>query len=201
MSRILGLREFVHKRWDPRLLIVDARDRPTGTLDNRFFTWVRVPVTRNPGRIVDDLMYRNLVIVHEDEERALDLDHVFETLELRSAALEGGERGWAQALLVEASHKCGDVTIVTMHRLALERRVHLVVRGSDAVVVQASGSLVAIREAVRHHGATIRSVVDIMAPEDETSVRLAFDMHVRRYGPLSHRAREASKFMREISLI
>ncbi len=36
---ILGLREFTHLRWDPRILIVDSRERRSARdepLDNRF---------------------------------------------------------------------------------------------------------------------------------------------------------------------
>lgn len=153
---ILGLREFTHLRWDPRILIVDSRERRSARdepLDNRFFAWIRVAETSEAERLASDLCQRHLIIVHEDEERALDLDHVFRSLEINSCALEGGEDGWRQAIIEEQWEQLGRSILVTMNQLSIDRREYIIVRDRRAVVIQPTGSIAAIREIARHHGA------------------------------------------------
>ena len=163
MSTLLGLREFTHLRWDPRILIVDARERrfePGAPLDNPFFSWVRMGSRSEAQRLALEISQRHLVIVHEDEERALDLDHVCKGLELHSSALESGERGWREAIVEEEAEMFGDVLVVKLNRLALNKRQYLFIRNGCALAVQPSGSVAALREEVRHQGANLVAVLD-----------------------------------------
>lgn len=151
-------------RWDPRVLIVDAREAASAwsrPLDNPFFSWIRITGRAQIDPLASDVSQRHLIIVHEDEECALDLDHVFNTLEIHSMALEGGERGWQEALIEESTQMRGDALIVTMNQLACNRRQYLVINEGRAISVQPSGSFAAIREEARHHGAHIEAVVDV----------------------------------------
>lgn len=163
MSSILGLREFLHMRWNPRTLLVDAREdagTPSRPLDNPFFSWVRIRSRAQVNRLASDISQRHLVIIHEDPETALDLDHIFKSLEIHSAALEDGERGWLEAIIEECTSAYGDTLLVTLNQLAYNRRQYLIVRGAYALALQPSGSIAAIREEARHQGARIQAVVD-----------------------------------------
>jgi hypothetical protein len=171
VSTILGLRAFTHIRWDPRILIVDAREKrfPTAVpLDNPFFAWVRIGTRDEAQRLADDISGRHLIIVHEDEERALDLDHIFKGLELHSSALEAGERGWRAAVVEENTEMFGDVLVVTLNQLALNKRHYIFARDGCAVAVQPSGAISALREEVRHHGAKLQAILDIKGGGQET---------------------------------
>lgn len=119
-------------RWDPRVLLVDARERrfaPGAPLDNPFFSWIRIATRDEAQCLAADISGRHLIIVHEDEERALDLDHVFKSLELHSSALEAGEHGWREAIVEEDVEMFGDTLVVTLNRLALNKRQYIFVRG------------------------------------------------------------------------
>lgn len=170
-------------RWDPRVLIVDAREAASARslpLDNPFFSWVRIAARSQIDRLASDISQRHLVIVHEDEERALDLDHVFNALEIRSVALEGGERGWQEALIEESARTHDDALVVTINQLAFNRRQYLIIHDGHAVAVQPSGSVAAIREEARHYGARIEAVVDVFR-DTPVSERLADVMQARYY--------------------
>lgn len=172
MSTLLGLREFTHLRWDPRILIVDAREKrfvPGASLDNPFFSWVRIGSRTEAQHLASDISLRHLIIVHEDEERALDLDHVLKGLELHSSALEAGERGWCEAILEEGAQMYGDVLVVTLNQLASNKRQYIFVHGGSAVAVQPSGSIAALREEVRHQSAKLEAVLDVTRDEPEGS--------------------------------
>ncbi len=178
------MREFTRMRWDPRLLIVDAREAVSSRsrpLDNPFFSWVRIAGRSEIDALAGDVSQRHLVIVHEDEERALDLDHVFAALEIQSAALEGGERGWQDAVLEESAQMHGDALVITMNQLAYNRRHYLVIHDGRAIAVQPSGSVAAIREEARHHGAHIEAIVDVFC-DASVGERLADIVQARYYG-------------------
>lgn len=170
-------------RWDPRLLVVDARESTSARsrpLDNPFFSWIRIRTHSQISSIASDVSQRHLVIVHEDEENALDLDHFFKALEIDSKALEGGERGWQDAVVEESAQMQGDALIVTMNHLAYNRRQYLIIHDRRAIAVQPSGSIAVIREEARHHGARIEAVVDVFddAPSGESIANL---LHVSYY--------------------
>lgn len=174
---LLGLREFAHMRWDPLALIVDARESSSARLtplDNPFFSWVRITEGSQIRVLASEISQRHLIVVHEDEEYALDLDHVFKTLEIYSMALEGGERGWQEAVIEESAQMHGDALIVTMNQLAYNRRQYLVIHDGRAIAVQPSGSVAAIREEARHYGARIEAVVDVF--RDTTSAQWLADV-------------------------
>lgn len=183
MSTVLGLREFTHIRWDPRVLLVDARQRDpkrARPLDNPFFGWVRITSKAQIDRFATDISLRHLVVIHEDEECALDLDHVFKSLEIQSAALEGGECGWFDAIVEEQAQAQGDALVVTLNQIAYNQRQYLIVRGSSAIALQPSGSIAALREEARHHGARIEAVVDV-ARGRGTAEQLATALGVRYF--------------------
>lgn len=164
MSTVLGLREFTHIRWDPRVLLVDARQtdaKQVRPLDNPFFSWVRINSRPQIYQFASDISQRHLIVIHKDEECALDFDQIFKSLEIRSAALEDGERGWFNAILEEQMQEQGDALFVTLNRIAFNQRQYLIVHGSRAIALQPSGSIAALREEARHYGAHIEAVVDV----------------------------------------
>jgi len=151
---------------------VDAREKrfvPGASLDNPFFSWVRIGSRTEAQHLASDISLRHLIIVHEDEERALDLDHVLKGLELHSSALEAGERGWSEAILEEGAQMFGDVLVVTLNQLALNKRQYIFVHGGSAVAVQPSGSIAALREEVRHQSTRLEAVLDVTRDESEGS--------------------------------
>lgn len=181
---LLGLREFAHMRWDPLVLIVDARDSASSLaapLDNPFFSWIRIVNRSQIGVLASDLSQRHLIIVHEDEECALDVDHEFKALEINSMALEDGERGWQEALIEESAHMHGDALIVTMNQLAYNRRQYLIIHEGRAIAVQPSGSVAVIRDEARHYGARIDAVVDVYSDASSSAQWLADVAHAPHY--------------------
>ncbi|HET7815071.1 MAG TPA: hypothetical protein VFL13_11940 [Candidatus Baltobacteraceae bacterium] len=112
-------------------------------------------------------------MVHEDEERALDLDHVLKTLELQSWALENGEAGWNEALIEESADTYGELVVLTLNQLACNRRQYLIVHGACAIAVQPSGSLAALREEARHYGARVEAILDV---RHDLPIGVAYDV-------------------------
>ena len=182
-------------RWDARLLIVDAREAGSARstpLNNRFFGWVRIVNPEQAERLSRDLVRRHLLVVHEDEERALDLDHVFKTLELQSWALEGGESGWREALVEENADTHGDAVVVTLNQLAYNRRQYLIVHDGSAIAVQPSGSVAALREEARHYGARIEATIDVLRDLPAGTVFHAGGIRLCRHTPDLLNVRDAS---------
>jgi len=168
VSRILALREFTRVAADPRMLLLDAREAVGApTLDNAFVNARRLPPHADPLKLAQGISGRHVVVVGDDEERALDLCHVLDELEVTAWALEGGTGGWNEAVLLERceSH-ADDRLVVSLCRPAVDWHFYLVAHGRDGVLVSPSGSVAAVLEVARHHGCSVRAVVDVLEAHD-----------------------------------
>ena len=168
MGRILALREFTRVGSDPRILLLDARERfSSPALDNAYVNARRLPRGADPLKLAQAVSGRHVVVIADDDERALDLCHVLDELEVTAWALEGGSAGWSEAVLVERceSHADGQLVIV-LCRPSVEWRFYLVANGRTGLLISPSGSVPAVLEVARHYGCTVRGVVDVLEADD-----------------------------------
>ncbi len=184
MSRLLGLREFTRIGADPRMLLLDARERPAPslpTLDNAFFSARKLPAHADPLRLAQAVCGRHVVVVADDDERALDLCHLLGQLEVTSWALEGGADAWGEAVLAERCDAYADDELVVMlSRPASGERFYLAARGRYGIAVNPSGSVSALLEIARHHGCALEAVVDVHADDRGADVsRAAHARYIR----------------------